>query len=81
MESLKAAFHRCRSQHGPSARRPRNALQVLCFEVLKVEQVAHELARTFSNHHAVRFRNALQACREVRRLAYDGLLLRSAGAD
>ena len=31
--------------------------------------------------HAVRLRNALQACRKVRRLAYDCLLLRSARAD
>ena len=33
------------------------------------------------NHDAVRLRNALQARRKVRRLANDGLLLRSARPD
>ena len=56
-------------------------LRSLCSEVLKLEQVAHELPGAFRNHDAVRLRNALQARRKVRRLAYDGLLLRSARAD
>ena len=50
-------------------------------KVLKLEQVAHELPCAFSNYDAVRLCNALQACGKVRRLAYDGLLLRSAGPD
>jgi hypothetical protein len=48
---------------------------------LKLEQVAHELPGAFGNHDAVRLCNALQACRKVRRLANNGLLLRSAGAN
>ena len=50
-------------------------------KVLKLEQIAHELPRALGNDDAVRLRNALQARRKVRRLAYDGLLLRSARAD
>ena len=50
-------------------------------KVLKLEQVAHELPSALRNDHAVRLCNALQARRKVRRLAYDGLLLRSARAD
>ena len=56
-------------------------LRSLCPEVLKLEQIAEELSRAFGNHDAVRLRNALQACRKVRRLADDGLLLRSARSD
>ena len=81
VESLEAAFHRSRSQRRPGSHRPRDALEVLCPKVLKLEQIAHELAGAFGNHDAVRLRNALQARRKVRRLAYDGLLLRSARPD
>ena len=81
MHSLETAFRRTRPQRRPGSHRPRNTLEVLCSEVLKLEQIAHELSRTFGNHDAVRLCNALQACRKVRRLAYDGLLLRSARAD
>ena len=48
---------------------------------LKLEQVAHRASACFGNHHVVRLRNALQARSKVRRLAYDGLLLRSTRAD
>jgi hypothetical protein len=34
--------------------------EVLCSKVLKLEQIANELAGTFGNHDAVRLRNALQ---------------------
>jgi hypothetical protein len=54
---------------------------VLRSKVLKLEQVAKELSRALRNDHAVRLRNALQARRKVRRLAYDCLLLRSARTD
>jgi hypothetical protein len=50
-------------------------------KVLKLEQVADELAGAFGNDDRVRLRNALQPRRKVWRLAYDCLLLRSAGAD
>ena len=58
-----------------------DALEVLCPKVLKVKQIAYELAGTFSNHDAVWLCNALQPCGQVWRLAYDGLLLRSPGPD
>jgi hypothetical protein len=80
MESI-AAFHWCPSQGRPSTHRSRNALEVLCSKVVKVKEIANELSRTFGNDHSVWFRNALQACRKVRRLAYDGLLLRSTRPD
>ena len=58
-----------------------DAFEVLRSQVLKLKQVAHELPGALRNDHAVRLRNALQARRKVRRLTYDGLLLRSPGAD
>ena len=81
MESVEAAFHRTRPQRRPGSHRPRDALEVLCSKVLKLEQVAHELSSALGNDHAVRLCNALQARCKVRRLADDGLLLRSARAD
>ena len=42
-------------------------------------QVTDEPASALCNEDAVRLRNTLQARRKVRGLAYDGLLLRSAG--
>ena len=81
VQSLEAAFHRSRSQRRPGSHRPCDALEVLCSKVLKLEQIAHELSRAFGNDDAVRLCNALQARRKVRRLANDGLLLRSARAD
>ena len=70
-----------RSQCRPGSHRPGDALEVLCPEVLKLEQIAEELSRALGNDDAVRLCNALQARRKVRRLAYDGLLLRSARSD
>ena len=65
----------------PMLSRHRDTLEVLRSQVLKLEQVAHELSRALRNDDAVRLRNALQARGKVRRLADDGLLLRSTGAD
>jgi hypothetical protein len=56
-------------------------LEVLCSEVLKVEEIANELPSTFGKHDCVRLSNTLQASRKVRRLAYDCLLLGSARAN
>ena len=39
-----------RPQCCPGSHRPGNALEVLCPEVLKLEQIAQELSRTFGNH-------------------------------
>ena len=81
VQRLEAAFRRTRPQRRPGSHRPRDALEVLCSKVLKLEQIAQELSRAFGNDNAVRLCNALQARRKVRRLANDGLLLRSARAD
>jgi hypothetical protein len=60
---------------------PPYTLEVLCSEVLKLEQVANELSCALGEDDHVRLRNALQACGKVRCLADNRLLLRSAGAD
>jgi hypothetical protein len=75
VESVEATFDRSRSQRRPDVRRPRDALEVLCSEGLKLEQIAKELAGAFSNHDAVRLRDALQAGGKVRCLANDAALL------
>src|SRR6516164_5447976 len=81
MQCLEAAFDRSWSQRRRSKHRSRDALEVLCTEVLKLKQIADELAGALSNDNAVRLCNTLQACRKVRRLAHDGLFLRSARTD
>jgi hypothetical protein len=81
MEGLEPTFHRTPSQRRPSAHRPRNALEVLCSKVVKLEQVAEELSRALRNDHAVGLRDALQARCKVRGLPYDCLLLRRARSD
>src|ERR1700746_115899 len=81
MESVKAALDSRGSQRRPCPHPPRDAFEVLCPKVLKHEQVANESPRALRNDHAVGLCNALQARRKVWCLAYDGLLLRSAGAD
>ena len=58
-----------------------DALEVLRSKVLQFEQVADELAGTLGNHNAVRFRYALQARGEVRRLANNASLLSLSCAD
>jgi hypothetical protein len=81
VESLEAALHRTLPECRPGAYRSRDAFEFLRPNVLKLEQVAHELPSTLRNDHGVGLRHALQTRRNVRRLANDGLLLRSAGAD
>ena len=56
-------------------------LEVPCSKVLNLKEVTHELPGVLCNHHAVRLRYAPQARCKVRRLPYDGLLLRSARPD
>ena len=62
-------------QRRPGTHRTADALEVLCAEVFKFEQVAQELAGAFGNHDAVRFCKALQTRGEVRRLAHNAALL------
>ena len=82
MQCLEAAFHRS-SVAAPPKLAPdrRDALEVLCSEVLKLEQIAEQLAGALGNDDAVRLGNALQACRKVRRLADDAALLRLTRSD
>ena len=81
MQRLEAAFRRTRPQRRPGPHRPGDALEVLCPEVLKLEQIAEKLSRAFGNDDPVRLGDALQACRKVRRLADDAALLSIARAD
>src|SRR5215831_10670767 len=81
VQCLEAALNRRWAQRGPRSHRARDALEGLRAEVVKLEQIAHELAGTFRNHNAVRLRHTLQARRKVWRFADDGLLLRSARPD
>src|SRR5262249_26966913 len=81
VQSIEAALYGRRSYSSPCPHWLRDASQVVCTKVLKLEQVAHELPGTVGNDHTVRCCNTLQARSKVRRLAYDGLLLRSTGTD
>src|SRR5262249_32894691 len=81
VQSLKATFHRTRSQCCPGTHTSSDALEVLCSEVVELEQIANEPSGAFGNHDAVWLCNALQACRKVWRLTHDCLLLRSARPD
>ena len=81
MQRLEAAFHRTRPQRRQGPHRPGDALEVLGPEVLKLEQIAEKPSRAFGDDHRVRLGDALQARREVRRLADDAVLLRRTRAD
>src|SRR5215472_12944587 len=81
VQGLEAALNRRWAQRGPRSQRARYALKGLRAEVVKLEQIAHELAGTLRNHNAVRLRHTLQARRKVWRLTDYGLLLRSARPD
>ena len=76
MQRLEATFHRTRSQRRPGSHRPCDALKVLCAKVLELEQIAQQSSCSLINHDSARFGDALQACREVRRLTDDAALLR-----
>ena len=81
VQCLEAAFRRTSPQRRPGSHRPGDTLEVLRPEVLKLEQIAKELPRSFSDDHHVRLGNPLQTRREVRRLADDAALLRLSRSD
>ena len=56
-------------------------LRSLCAEVLQLEQIAEKLSRALGDDDRVRLGNALQTCREVRRLADNAALLRLSRSD
>jgi hypothetical protein len=78
---LEAACDGTRPQRCPGTHWPYDTFEIPCSQVLKLEQVAHELARALCNDHAVRLRDALQARGKIRRFADNGLLLRGALPD
>ena len=58
-----------------------DALELPRPEVLQLEEIAEKLPRAFGDDHRVRLGDALQARREVRRLADDAALLRLPRSD
>ena len=81
VQRLEAAFNRAWPQRRPGPHRPGDALEVLGPEVLQLEQIAEQFSRALGDDDGVRLGNALQACREVRRLADDAALLRLTRSD
>ena len=81
MHRLEAAFRRTRPQGREGPYRPGDALEVLCPEVLKLEEIAEKSPGALGDDHHVRLGDPLQTCREVRRLADDAALLRLTRTD
>ena len=81
MECFEPAFHQTWSQRRPSLHWSRDALEVLCSEVLKLKQIAHELPSALTNDHTVRLSNPLQARCEIGCLADYSAFLRFARSD
>src|SRR5260370_33268385 len=81
MESLEPPLRRTLPECRPGSHRRCNAVEVECSEVFKVEQIAQELPCRFSDDYGVRLCDALQTRRKVRRLAHNGLFLRSSRPD
>src|SRR6478736_2454819 len=79
MQCFEAALDRTWPPHRESFHRPRNPLELLWPEVLQLEKIAKEPARALRYDYHVRLGDALKACGEVRRLAYNIVLLRFAG--
>ena len=75
VQRLETAFRRTRPQRRPGPRRFGDALEVLCPEVLQLKQITEKFSRGLGNDHHVRLGDALQARRQVRRLADDAALL------
>ena len=58
-------------QHRPDLYRSRNAFQVPCPQVLKLEEIPEKPSCVFADNDHVGLGDALEAGREVRRLADD----------
>ena len=78
---LEPALDVALADHAPRANRLRDALQRLLAQVLEVELAARQPLRRGRDDHGIGRRQALQARREVGRIADDVLLGRPAGAD
>ena len=81
VQRLEATFRRTCPQRRPGPHRSGNALEVLCPEVLQLEEIAEKLPRALGDDHHVGVGDSLQSRREVRCLADDAALLRLARAD
>src|SRR5215471_8465029 len=80
MQRLETAFHRTRPQRLPRTHRPSDALEVSGSEVLQLEQIAEKPPRAIGDDERIRRGDALQARRQIRRLAYDSAFLSLARA-
>jgi hypothetical protein len=82
VQCLEAACYRARPQRRPGPRRLADSLEIIPgAEVLELEQIAKESARTVADDDSVRLGDPLQARREVRRLANDTAFLRVSRAN
>jgi hypothetical protein len=75
VQRLKAALNRACPHRRPRPYRLGDAFYLIGPEVLQLEQVAEQLSGALGNNDRVRIGDRLQACREVRGLADDRLLL------
>src|SRR6516162_10868525 len=80
-QGLEATLDRAGSDCCPGPNRSGETLETVRAKVFKLEQGAEEPPRALGNDDAVRFGDALQPRRQVRRLANDAALLRIAGPD
>ena len=76
VQRLEAACHGTRLQHRPRPHRPSNTLEAPHPKVIELEETAEKSSRAFGDDDHIRFGDALQARRKVRRLAYHAALLR-----
>ena len=76
VQRLEAACHGIRPQHRPDPHWPVMPLKSLRPEVLELEEIAQKPSRAFADDDHVRLGDALEAGREVRRLADDAAVLR-----
>ena len=79
MQCFESALDGTWSPHRESFHRPSNPLELLWPEVPQFEKIAEEPARGLGYDDCVRLSDALEACREVRCLADDIVLLPFAG--
>jgi len=75
MQRFKAARYRAWPQRRPRSYRPSDALEVLCAEVVQIEEIAEQSSCALRSDDRVRLGNPLQTCRKVWGLANDCLLL------
>src|SRR5262249_6574593 len=80
VQRLEAACHGTRLQHRPRPHGPGNTLEAPHPKVIELEETAEKSSRALGDDDHIRFGDALQARRKVRRLAYHDALLRPTGS-